>query len=184
VSLFVGVNDELILDAGTTEELDGAELVIHPPKVTLFGQVLDYLRAKSDPASAPNGSTVENEGAAAAAFVLRWGSYLTVLADSGKPVLGRGSFAGDEPDLRLGDGADQHRGVCCACRVDRRLSRERTTYENLVSRALTYLPLPKLRARPVGSDFVMLAMPEVAAKIALAILPHPMARHPIAGLVA
>jgi hypothetical protein len=86
VNLRVRVNDELVLDAGITEELSGSELVVHPPKETLFRQVLGYLRAKSDPTSPPKGSTVENEGAAATAVVLRWGFYLAVLADGAKPV--------------------------------------------------------------------------------------------------
>ena len=53
MNLRVRVNDDLVLDAGTTEELSGSELVVHPPKETLFRQVLDYLRAKPDPPSPP-----------------------------------------------------------------------------------------------------------------------------------
>jgi hypothetical protein len=168
VNLFVRVNDELLLDAGTVEELGGSELVIRSPMVTLFHQVLAYLRAKPDPPSPPKGSTVENEGAAATAIVLRWGSYLAVLADSAKAVWAEARSPGTsricnsemariniEASAALAQWVD-------VCREDR------TTYENLVSRALTYLPLPKMRPTPVGSDFVMLAMPEVAAKIALA----------------
>jgi hypothetical protein len=86
VNLRVRVNDELVLDAGTTEELSGSELVVHPPKKTLFRQVLGYLRAKLDPPSPPTGSTAENAGVAAAAVALRWGCYLAVLADRAKPV--------------------------------------------------------------------------------------------------
>jgi hypothetical protein len=71
VNLRVRVNDELLLDAGTTEEPDGSELIIHPPKVTLLHQVLDYLRAKPDPPTPPTGSMADHEGAAAAAVVLR-----------------------------------------------------------------------------------------------------------------
>jgi hypothetical protein len=41
VNLTVRVNDDLVLDAGTTETV-GVELVVRPPAVTLFGQVLDY----------------------------------------------------------------------------------------------------------------------------------------------
>jgi hypothetical protein len=51
VLLQVRVNDELLLDAGTVETLDGPELVIQPPKVTLFRQVLSFLRSKPDPPS-------------------------------------------------------------------------------------------------------------------------------------
>jgi hypothetical protein len=166
VNLRVGVNDELILDAGATVELDGAELVIHPPKVTLFHQVLDYLRAKSDPPSPPNGSSVENEGAAAAAVVLRWGSYLAVLADGAKPVWAeaRSSEASRICNSEMAR-INIEASAALAEWID--ISREdRGMYERLVGRALTYLPLPKMRPRPLGSDFVMLAMPEVAARIA------------------
>ena len=166
MNLRVRVNDELVLDAGTTEELSGSELVVHPPKETLFRQVLDYLRAKPDSPSPPKGSTVENEGAAAAAVVLRWGSYLAVLADSAKPVWAEArspeaSRICDSEMARINIEAS----AALAEWID--ISREdRSKYENLVGRALAYLPLPKTRPRPVGSDFAMLAMPEVAAKIA------------------
>jgi hypothetical protein len=166
VNLRVRVNDELVLDAGTTEELSGSDLVIHPPKETLFGQVIDYLRTKSDPPSPPKGSTVENEGAAAAAVVLRWGSYLAVLADNAKPV-----WAGARsPEASRICNSEMARinieaSAALAAWID--ISREdRGMYENLVGRVLAYLPLPKMRPRPVGSDLAMLAMPEVAAKIA------------------
>jgi len=86
VNLQVRVNDELLLDAGGTEELGRSELVIHPPKTTLFHQVLAYLRAKPDPPAPPTGSTVESEGTAAAAIAVRWGTYLAVLADRAKPI--------------------------------------------------------------------------------------------------
>ena len=80
--LRVHVNDELVLDAGTCEEVsgpDGPERLIRPPETTLFHQVLDYLRAKPDPPARPLGSAAGREGLAAAAVVLRWGSYLAVV---------------------------------------------------------------------------------------------------------
>ncbi len=45
--LRVHVNDELVLDAGTWEEVsgpDGPERLIQPPETTLFQQMLAYLR--------------------------------------------------------------------------------------------------------------------------------------------
>jgi hypothetical protein len=166
VNLRVRVNDELLLDAGTTEELSGSELVVHPPKETLFRQVLDYLRAKSDPPSPPKGSTVENVGAAAAAVALRWGSYLAVLADGAKPVWPE---ARSPAASRICDSEMARINIEASAALSEwiDISREdRSKYENLVGRALAYLPLPKMRPTAVGSDFVMLAMPEVAAKIA------------------
>jgi hypothetical protein len=176
VNLRVVVNDELVLDAGTTEELSGSELVVHPPKETLFRQVLDYLRAKPDPPSLPKGSTVENEGAAAAAVILRWGSYLAVLADRAKPVWAEArsptaSRICDSEMARINIEAS----AALAEWID--ISREdRSSYENLVGRVLAYLPFPKTRPRPLGSEFVTLAMPEFAAKIAEATDAVPLAR--------
>ena len=87
--LQVRVNGELVLDAGTCEEVSGPhgpERIIHPPMITLFKQVLAYLQSKSDPAKRPSGSMSSREGTAAAALTLRWGSYLAVHPDRAKPV--------------------------------------------------------------------------------------------------
>jgi len=54
--LQVHVNAELILNAGTCEEIAGShgqELFIRPPETTLFHQVLACLRAKSTPIPLP-----------------------------------------------------------------------------------------------------------------------------------
>jgi hypothetical protein len=165
VNLRVRVNDELLLDAGTTE-LSGSELLIHPRRSTLFRQLLDYLHGKADPPAHPTGSTIENEGTAAVSVVLRWGSYLAVLPDAAKPVWAGARSPGTsricDPEMAR---INIEASAALAAWID--ISRqERGTYERLVARALAYLPLPKLRPRPVRSDFVMLAMPEVATKIA------------------
>ena len=58
--LQVRVNEELVLDAGRCEEVPGAhgrELLIHPPEITLFQQVLAYLKTKPDPTRQPCSST-------------------------------------------------------------------------------------------------------------------------------
>jgi hypothetical protein len=83
--LQVHVNDELVLDAGTCVQVsgpNGPELLISPPEATLFHQVLAYLRAKSNPPVRLSGSMAGREGVAAAAVVLRWGSYLALLLAS------------------------------------------------------------------------------------------------------
>src|SRR5882724_6845400 len=87
--LRVRVNDELVLDAGTCEEVSGPhgpEQLIRSPERTLFHQVLAYLQAKPDPPRRPSGSMVGREGVAAAALALRSGSYLAVLLDRDKLV--------------------------------------------------------------------------------------------------
>jgi hypothetical protein len=94
--LRVRVNDELVFDAGTCEEVSGpqgSEYLLRPPAATLFHQVLAYLQAKPDPPMRVfsregnmAGSMVGRDGVAAAALILRWGSYLAVLLDHDKPV--------------------------------------------------------------------------------------------------
>lgn len=123
--LQVHVNDELVLDAGTREEVAGSggrEWLIHPPETTLFHQVLAYLQAKPDPPVRPSGTMIGREAVAAAALVLRWGSYLAVLLDR-DAHLARRPLGEDEPHQRRRDGADQHRGVGRARGVDRPLPR-------------------------------------------------------------
>lgn len=87
--LRVQVNDELVLDAGTCEAVSGPqgpERILHPPKTTLFHQVLAYLEAKPEPPKRPFGPMAGREGVAAAALTLRWGSYLAVILDRDKPL--------------------------------------------------------------------------------------------------
>ena len=87
--LLVRVNEELVLDAGICEPIatdGGAECLIRPPEVTLFRQVLEYLRGKDNPKERLPGSATEREGVAATALALRWGSYLCVLLDREKPI--------------------------------------------------------------------------------------------------
>jgi len=162
--LRVHVNDELVLDAGD-EATGDSDRVIHPPRVTLFHQVLAYLRAKSSPPAPPAGWTIEDEGGAAAAAVLRWGSYFAVLADRSKPV-----WAEVHPPKtsRISDGEMARINIEASaalaewvdiCREDR------GNYESLVGRALTYLPLQKTKSTIQGSKFAILAMAEVAAKM-------------------
>ena len=74
--LHVRANDELILDAGSYEPTvgqHGPELLIRPPRTTLFRQVLAYLEGKKDPPGRLPGSAIGREGVAAAAVTLRWG---------------------------------------------------------------------------------------------------------------
>jgi len=86
--LRVRANDQLVLDAGLCERVERGrrfEILIRPPKVTLFRQVLAYLRGKPDPPGRLPGSAAGREGVAAAASTLRWGSSVAVLLDCDKP---------------------------------------------------------------------------------------------------
>ncbi len=168
MNLLVRVNDDLTLDAGTIETA-GAELIIRPPKVTLFHQVLAYLRGKPDPPAPRSGTFIDHEGAAAAAVALRWGSYLAVLADRDKPVWSEARSPGTsriantemarisiEASAALAEWVD-------VCRDEPAL------YEQLVLRAVAYLPLPRWKPRPAGTNFAMLAVPQVRDQMARAV---------------
>jgi hypothetical protein len=166
VNLRVRVNEELLLDAGTTDEVGGSEVVIHPPGITLFHQVLAYLRSKPDPLASPMDSSNEHEGAAAAAVVLRWGSYLAELADSAKPAWAEARSPGTS---RIGDAEMARINIEASAALAEWIDiarQNQSAYERLVARAVSYLALPKRRpGTPAPAEFALLAMPEVAAKI-------------------
>lgn len=168
--LRVGVNNELVLDAGTHEEVtgsDGRERVIRPPATTLFNQVLAYLREKPDPPKRPSRSMVGREGVAAAALALRWGSYLAVLLDHDKPVWPEvdspsTSRISDEEMARI----NIESSAALAESIDiYRSDRGGRVYEQLVNRAVAYLPMPKKTARLKVSEVGALAEPGLASQL-------------------
>jgi hypothetical protein len=117
-------------------------LRIRPPETTLFEQLLAYLRGKPDPTKPPSGSMVGREGVAAAALVLRWGSYLSVLLDRDKPVWALAQWI----DLYREDPGGQ-------------------LYTQLVNRAVAYLPMPKKTSKVKWESLVALAHPETATQV-------------------
>ena len=177
--LRVRVDDELVLDAGTCEEVSGPhgpERLIRPPATTLFHQVLAYLKAKPDPPKRPSGSMVGREGVAAAALTVRWGSYLVVLLDHDKPLWpevqsARTSRISDEEMARINIEAS----AALAEWID--IYREdEGFYRQLVNRAATYLPMPTRTSEAKVSAFASLADPEMATRLVQAIKPEPLAR--------
>ncbi|MDI7267834.1 MAG: hypothetical protein QME96_07560 [Myxococcota bacterium] len=180
--LRVRVNDDLVLDAGTCEEVfgpGGPERLIRPPETTLFHQVLAYLRAKPDPPTRPRGSEVGREGLAAAGVVLRWGSYLAVLLDRDKPIC----TAATLPDgtSRISDGEMARINIEASAALAEWIDLYRADdggrlHAQLVDRAVTYLPMackaPKLKAGP----FAIFADPETGAQLLAASDPTRVAR--------
>jgi len=164
VNLLVRVNDDLTLDAGSVERA-APDIFIRPPTVTLFQQVLAYLRGKPDPPTPSAGSFIDHEGAAAAAVALRWGSYLAVLADRDKALCSETRTVGTS---RISDSEmariNIEASAALAAWID--VCREQpTVYESLVLRAVAYLPLPKWTVTPAGADFAALALPQVRDEI-------------------
>ena len=161
--LRVRVHDDFVLDAGVCEEVSG-EVIIHAPEVTLFHQVLDYLRAKPDAPTPAPGFTDGDEGAATAAVTLRWGSYLAVLADRTKPVWAEARSPGVS---RISNSEMARINIEASAGLAAWLDLlrvEPVLYETLARRALAYLPMPRWQARPEASEFAILAMPEVREK--------------------
>jgi hypothetical protein len=166
--LQVHVNDELVLDAGTCVQVsgpNGPELLIRPPEATLFHQVLAYLRAKNNPPVRLSGSMAGREGVAAAAVVLRWGSYLALLLDRDKPLWAEVDSAGTS---RISDAEmariniESSSGLeewLVLCRADPR------GYMQFVDRAVFYLPMPKKSAKLKVTEFGSLADPGMAARL-------------------
>jgi len=177
--LQVRVNDELVLDAGACEEMsgpEGPERIIRPPATTLFHQVLAYLQAKPDPSMRSSDSMVGLEGVAAAALVLRWGSYLSVLFDREKPLWPEvrstaTSRISDEEMARINIEAS----AALAEWID--LHREdEGLFRQLVNRAVAYLPMPTRTSEAKVTAFAALADPEMATRLLQAISPEPLAR--------
>jgi hypothetical protein len=79
----VPVSSSLTLDAGACDAREESVTVL-PPSVAMFDQLLDWLSRQSAPEKAPLSS--ETIGIGATALCLRWGSYLAVLLDEGKPL--------------------------------------------------------------------------------------------------
>lgn len=168
--LHVRVNDELVLDAGTFEEVStprGPERVIHPPSTTLFHQVLGYLKTKPDPPAHPVGGAAALEGTVATALVLRWGSYLSVLLDHDKPVWDEvqsteTSRISNEEMPRINIEAS----AALAEWIDLfRQEKGNGFYTQLVKRAAAYLPMPVATPNLRPDGFARLADPLIASQL-------------------
>ena len=171
------VNDELVLDAGTCYRLtssEGPRWRIEPPATTLFRQLLDYLEARPDPTGPRSGTDVGREGVATAAVVLRWGSYLAVLADHAKslsPEAGRGGVSriSDEEMARINIEAS----AALAQWIDLyRQEHGGGRYRQLVERAIHYLPMPQKTSRARFGTLAELSHPKAAARLARAAPPN------------
>lgn len=166
----VRVNDELVLDAGSCQDVRGANgplRILEPPRRTLFRQLIAYLQEKPDPAKRQSGSMAGREGVAAAAIALRWGSYLSVLLDRDKPLWPEVDSPGtsrisDEEMARINIEAS----AALAEWIDLyRAERGGRRYEQLVNRAVAYLPMPNKRAKLKVTEFGALAQPELATRL-------------------
>jgi hypothetical protein len=137
------VNDELTLDAGIWEQIgtgDDTVRKIIPPDKSLYRQVESYLRKHLDEYDTTT-PTAEDEAKAAVAVCLRWGSYLSVLADDGLP-----EFRGEiPPDISLIDDLEMARintEASAALAEWLRMKREMPLVYSMYVHAAQKLPLP------------------------------------------
>ena len=157
--LMVPVTKEFSLDAGqVTFEGEGSELqrVITPPAVTMFEQLVAYLDTKPMPPGARTLPNSSQEGVAAAALCLRWGSYFAVLADQSKPLWKQArtkelreevSRISDDEMARINIEAS----AAMAALVDINRSDLFDRFGELVAKTLAYLPIPQKKV-PANRD--------------------------------
>ena len=167
--LRVQVADDLLLDGGTwelTNDQKGRPVTrIIPPVTPMFQQIVACLEAKPVP---PGGSMRRaDEARAAVAVCLRWGSYFAVLADPARPD---SPNINDEQVSQIDDEEMARMNIeisaglawwlALAGSDDRR-------YEDLVARALAYLPTgPKaVSALPGGEILLASIVPELAVQV-------------------
>ena len=154
----------------------GFEILVRPPEVTLFGQVLTYLRGKPDPPGPLPGAAAGREGVAAAAVTLRWGSYVAVLLDRDKPVSpaavskGRSRICNEEM-ARI----NIESSAALAEWIELRAA-DAGLYGRLVDRAVSYLPMPQRTATIRVGPFAALANAEIAGQLLRAVDPAQLAR--------
>jgi hypothetical protein len=180
MQLTVRVNDGFQLDAGRMVIVGGAndcQRVITPPAMPMFEQVLSYLDSKPLP---PNSGLVPSggqEGVAAAAVCLRWGSYFAVLADQTKPVWSQArskelresvSRVSDSEMARINIEAS----AAMAAWVDIFRSDMLGRYSELVAKAIAWLPMPQRKVTACkGSVLYGLASPDIRQHLSVMLPP-------------
>lgn len=112
------------------------------------------------------------EGVAATALTIRWGSYLAVLLDRNKPLWSEVrsnevSRISDEEMARI----NIETSAALAEWVDIYRSDRGRAYQQLVNRAVEYLPISNKRSTLRTSPFSALAVPEIASQLVTATAP-------------
>lgn len=162
MKLVVKVNDEFSLDAGSVKvvsEADGVMRVVTPPATTMFDQLLAYLDSKPLPEGASSVTSSTEEGVAAAALCLRWGSYFAVLADQTKPMWAVARNKETRESVSRISDAEMARinieaSAAMAALVDiYRDSTQPKRYAALVAKAKVWLPMPQRKVSACKPGF-------------------------------
>jgi hypothetical protein len=132
----------------------------------MFGQVIDYLSTRLEP-DVPRSPRVGEEAVAATAVCLRWGSYLSALADRDRPLW---SKAREASISRITDGEMARINIEASAAMEQWIGLMRDEpdqYRRLARAALSHLPMTlrnvKITREP--PHLMALATPEVAARI-------------------
>jgi len=148
--LWVPVNDELVLDAGTWEWAAGsgeAPILVRPPVTSMYEQLIAYLESKPDPMCS-NLSGINQDALTATTLCVRWGTYLAVLMDSSKPLW---SHANDTAVSAISNGEMARINIEASAALERWLNLYQVddgrTARSLARRILAYLPVYKTIAR-------------------------------------
>ncbi|MBU0492283.1 MAG: hypothetical protein KKB13_10590 [Chloroflexi bacterium] len=170
--LRIRVNDDLVLDAGrVAEHAEGGQIwrIVHPPRQTMFEQILAYLERQPAVTDWP-GIHLGEEAIAAVAVTLRWGSYLAVLLDSGKP---RWAAAQREDIGRISDAEMARMNIEASAALAGWLAIMRADYHHylqLMWTAHRHLPMPRktVRRDKAYGMLLHLADPEYGQQVAAA----------------
>ncbi len=167
--LTVRVNEGLTLDAGWWEKVpaeDGAIWrCVHPPEMTMFEQVLEYLTSLPQE-TGYLGFNIGQEAVAATAVCLRWGSYLAVLADRDKPLWPQ---ARREDLSRIADSEIARINVEASAALAQWIDIMRNDEERYLSLVWAARRLPMTRKRVKRDqgfrELFVLSLPDVAATL-------------------
>jgi hypothetical protein len=147
-SMTIGVNDHLIIDAGSWQEHIGGDQtpyrLVSPPRTTMYRQVLSYLEEVTGDQKAPPKSQLHYGEVAMAtvAVCLRWGSYFAGLANRDLPQWA----AAFDPEVScIGDGEMARINIEASAALSDwidLLRADRRHFHKLVKAAVQLLPFP------------------------------------------
>ena len=144
-ALQVKVTDDLTLDAGRWETVradEGWVRQVYPPETTMYQQLIVFLSALPPwPGDRP--LRIGEEAIAATAVCLRWGTYLAVLMDPGKPLWPE---SGGGATSRVSDGEMARINVEASAALADWLALMRDDWEGylaLMQRAYDVLPMTR-----------------------------------------
>ena len=147
-SMTIGVNDQLIIDAGSWQEHIGEDQtpyrLVSPPQTTMYRQVLSYLEEVTGDQKTPPKSQLHfgEVAIATVAVCLRWGSYFAALVNRDLPQWA----AAFDPEVScIGDGEMARINIEASAALSAWIDLMRADqrhFRKLVRAAVRLLPFP------------------------------------------